>query len=119
MGKFRDFNNIPRWTATLGALREAKADIRAVCDRCEPSRYIDLNRMLAALGPTYTLWNKTPRCTRPGCDGRVFFSASLRSGWPVNMKDALPHEAEGLHHAHMEGYDYDAWKRQGGAAFDF
>jgi hypothetical protein len=118
MGKVRDFNNIPSWSATLGALRQASATVRAICPRCAGFK-ADLERMIEAKGETYSLWNRTTPCPRPGCDGHVWFKASLGSGWPTNMRNAHPAEAEGLHRAHMEGFDYEAWKRQGGDGFDF
>lgn len=106
MGGFREYNEIPAWTATLGDLLQARVELVAVCSRCTPSRKADLNRMIAAKGPLYSLWNRTTRCTRPGCDGRVWFYASRIGAnvWPVKMKNARPHQAKELH---------DAWKASG------
>lgn len=121
MRKNGSYNTITLWSSTIGNLRANQARVRAICQRCSFDQFICLETLEDKMGASFSFWNQRPPCKQPGCDGQVWFQAQLPgSGWPTNMKDGTPHEAEGLHHAWLEGYDYHDWKRrEGGVEVDF
>jgi hypothetical protein len=86
-----DHNHIPAWSESLASLRAERAELTAVCTKCA-SRPASLEKLFAAKGPHFTLWNKTFPCPRPLCPGRVWFYA-CRPGantWPTMMRNAYP-----------------------------
>ena len=65
---------------TVVQLWSLRAQVEARCDRCAVRLRVDLDGLIRARGPDYSLWNKTPRCRVIGCDGRVGFWARDRPG---------------------------------------
>lgn len=52
----------------------------AVCEACGIELRVDLVALIRLSGPGLSLWNKTAKCRRVGCDGRVYFMASPPGG---------------------------------------
>jgi hypothetical protein len=66
------------WTvAQLWALRIL---VEARCSGCNVRLRVDLDGLIRARGPDYSLWNKSPRCRVIGCAGRVAFWGRDRPG---------------------------------------
>lgn len=64
----------PAWTSDLGALVAAGIGVRWSCDRCGKWGDVDLDRVAAAKGEAFDLWNRQARCREtPGCQGPVRF----------------------------------------------
>jgi hypothetical protein len=92
------------WSRTVGSLLAEPAEVRAICSECG-SRPLDLRRVLAACGPSFSFWNRNPPCPYQGCGGRVQFSASRIGAnvWPCQMWGGYPVDAEALLRAWFEG----------------
>jgi hypothetical protein len=67
---------------TLAQLWTLQAMVEARCDTCRVRLRVDLDGLLRARGPDYSLWNKTPRCRVVGCRGGGGFGARDRPGGP-------------------------------------
>jgi len=63
---------------TLAQLWTLRAMVEARCGRCQVRMRVDIDALVRARGPDYSLWNKTPRCRVVGCPGRVTFWAKDR-----------------------------------------
>lgn len=71
---------------TLADLWRQRALVEARCGSCGVRLRVDLDGLLRARGPDYSLWNKAPRCRVLGCAGRVTFWAQDGSGsGPVKL----------------------------------
>lgn len=80
------------WTATVGALKAAGADVIARCSRCDTNRKVNLDDVIAEKGPLFTLWNKSPPCPAEGCTDHVRFQATIPDAgvWPTHMWEGEP-----------------------------
>ena len=72
----------PELAWTLAQLWGMQAMVEARCDTCRVRLRVDLDGLIRARGPDYSLWNKSPRCRVVGCPGRVGFWARDRPGGP-------------------------------------
>lgn len=79
---------IPAYAETVGAMLEANACVVACCTRCKAHRDVDLPKLVAAKGRSYSLLNRRCPCNLTlGCKGwnRFLYSASkttpVRSLW--------------------------------------
>lgn len=90
---------IQSWTTTVGALRAEGAQVQAYCSSCSTTRPVDLDRIIAAKGALYSLWNRTTPCRTPGCSGRVWFRASRPGSntWATQLREAPPEIVAPLH----------------------
>jgi len=68
----------PSWTANVSTMIAEGITARAFCDRCGQWAEVDLERIAAAKGPEFDLWNRSTRCRAEGCTGRVRFQHSGR-----------------------------------------
>ncbi len=94
------FQIVPTWSENVGNLHETGAAVSAFCPRCNVHTPVDLERLIAAKGPLYSLWNRQAKCKTKTCSERVFFIASLpgHSTWPTNMRTPeYPHQTDDLH----------------------
>jgi len=68
----------PRWTHTVSLMKEAGLQVSAGCATCKGwKRQIDLEAIIAAKGPDYSLINKQTPCPfTPGCKGYARFHYS-------------------------------------------
>lgn len=74
----------------LGRFIERGDRVRWICDVCGAIRDVDLQAMLSAAGPDYTLANRRPSC--PLCPGRV--RLVLWPGlWPVSIDTITDRDA--------------------------
>lgn len=60
----------PAWTLTVAAWRDSGHACMVGCSDCKLWRPVDLERVIAAKGPDYSLWNRRVRC---GCGAHVIF----------------------------------------------
>lgn len=60
----------PSWVQTVGAAKAEGAQIKAWCDKCNETRLVDYDRLIAQKGPDYSLINRRSKCA---CGGWVFF----------------------------------------------
>jgi len=79
-------SHVPRtpaaWQATVGALIDNKAIVHACCSRCNLWRPANLQAIADMMGRDYSLWDRRPRCSTPGCNAAIFFHASIAEGTP-------------------------------------
>lgn len=79
---------IPQWAEAIGAMLDSRCCIVAACTKCGVHRDVDLAKLIAAKGRSYSLVNRRCPCRiTPGCKGwnRFHYSASestpLRPLW--------------------------------------
>lgn len=77
-------------------------DVYAQCPigRCSNKMAVNLRLVASVKGPGYSLWNRRPKCRRPGCDGKMLLWARA-PGMPAH---------EGLIYVE-QGPVKPAWKR--------
>ena len=71
----------PNYTANLAAMIAAGVAVKAMCERCEGSRDVDLAALVAVKGAEYDLWGRRTRCRiTEGCEGwcRLYFNGRGR-----------------------------------------
>lgn len=84
---------IPVWTEDLGSLQAATGDGARVyekCSSCRTEAQVDLESLIADVGPRFTLWNFHPPCHRQDCSGALWFRAQPRNYFHVIMQGAPP-----------------------------
>lgn len=76
MGRRAGPCGFPSWTDTVGAMKNARDSnpdaccVQVSCDRCEGYRDVDLDALIAAKGPGYSIVNRRSRCKlTKGCRG--------------------------------------------------
>jgi hypothetical protein len=80
MGGRAPITRFPAWTATIRSIIEAQArrpehsNVTWFCNACGAHGVPDLQRILAAKGPGYSLVNRRTRCRKKGCKGWVRFN---------------------------------------------
>lgn len=78
-------DRFPAWTATLGAMIDSEASVRALCSLGCGFRDIDLAALAGLLGRDYSLVGRRCRCRiTPGCAGWnsfYFLSGVYRPLW--------------------------------------
>ena len=99
---------IQSWTTTVGALKAEGAVVQAYCSSCSATSSVDLDRIIAAKGDLYSLWNRTAPCRTRGCRGRVWFKASRPGSntWATQLREAPPEIVAPLHEA------WEAWRTE-------
>jgi hypothetical protein len=88
---------IPKWTEDVGEMKAAGVELWENCDTCRHTVRLDLDALIAAFGPRFSLWNRQPRCHHPGCGGRLWFRAQPRNAFHKILLDAPAPEARRLH----------------------
>jgi hypothetical protein len=74
-------NPCPDWAQSIGALIAAGATCRVQCGTCFGTKGLDLERIAAARGRDFCLWNKRSRCRlSPGCRGTARFYVVQHAG---------------------------------------
>lgn len=71
----------PTYTANLVALIAEDVTVKAMCERCNASRIVDLAALVAVKGADYDLWCRRTRCRiTEGCGGwcRFYFNGRGR-----------------------------------------
>ena len=68
------------WQSSIDGMIEANVTCRASCSTCNAWMPVDLEKVKAAMGGDFCLWDRRPRCRTPGCDSRVSFHAKLPNG---------------------------------------
>jgi hypothetical protein len=74
---------IPKWSATLGGLKDSDAIVRAHCRRCGNTFKVELGLLISHFGKGYSLYDRTSSCRIYKCDGECFFLASPGGGTPL------------------------------------
>lgn len=61
---------------TVGTMRRDGWVISTRCPRCHLDCWVDLNTLVRLNGSELKLWNRTARCRRYSCSGRMVFLAT-------------------------------------------
>lgn len=61
----------PAWAATLGAIKDHGTQVRAICNVCRYHKDADIDRMIAARGRDYSLWDRRRSCPVIACAGKL------------------------------------------------
>ncbi|ALJ12655.1 hypothetical protein ATM17_12605 [Sphingopyxis macrogoltabida] len=73
---------------TLGDMLRIGVGAKVACNRCQCERVINLEMLIAKVGPSYSLFNRRCRCKLlPGCQGWNYFLHD-RSGVWLPFRDA-------------------------------
>ncbi len=112
--RYETVDDIPPFARTVGAAKAADILIQASCSTCGRHRPVDLDRVIGAKGPAFSLVNRRPRCTlTDDCLGRVRFSHSgrgvlrsmetpdYRQWWDDRDRDARHREEERVRERHQ------------------
>ena len=84
MGRSTKFYElIPKWSATLGGLKDSDAIVRAHCRKCSSTFKVEADLLISHFGRNYTLYDKTSSCRIYSCDGICLFLASPGGGTPL------------------------------------
>lgn len=81
----RKFGTVPLWpkhVQCVGNMRDMKADVAAVCEKCRTKFKVDLEALVQLRGRSYSLIDKRGPCRRYECDGLAFFVWSPGRGVP-------------------------------------
>lgn len=78
---------MPNAPDTIGWFIEHDRQVEWACDLHQPGHHgpVDLQPILAAHGPGFSLTNRRPPCRVPGCLGRAIFS-DVSSTWPRRLE---------------------------------
>lgn len=60
---------------TVDDMRRHGWDVISRCATCGLVMRVDLAALATLRGPTFSLWNRKPRCRRLGCTGHASFQA--------------------------------------------
>ena len=83
---------LPEWSSTIRALKDNGSVVHWDCCHCKAHGKLDLERVAAAKGWDFCLWDKLRVCER--CDGIVVYSAARQpTNWPQQL---LTHEGKQL-----------------------
>lgn len=74
----------PGEESEVGWLTAQERKVKARCLVCETIRDVDLQAILLAKGPLFSLSNRRPHCHETNCPGRVIFEDWSRM-WPVSL----------------------------------
>lgn len=76
---------------TVQQMQDQAWDLLSKCDTCGLLMRVDLATIIKVRGPEFSLWNRTSRCRRVGCGGRVEFLAKApRMGWHEPLRAPGP-----------------------------
>lgn len=76
------------YTPTLGDMLRNGVRAKVECNRCQCERHINLEMLIAKVGPDYSLYNRRCRCKMmPNCLGHNYFLHN-RSGVWLPFRDA-------------------------------
>lgn len=81
----RKFGAVPLWPKHIqcvGNMRDMKADVAAVCEKCRTKFRVDLEAIVQLRGRSFSLIDKRGPCRRYDCDGLAFFVWSPGTGIP-------------------------------------
>ncbi|MEQ9151906.1 MAG: hypothetical protein RLO06_10525 [Parvibaculum sp.] len=67
---------------TLAKIRDAGVPVRAFCDRCRNAFDIEVERLIAAYGPDFSLINRRGICRTHSCSGTCSFQVQPGRGLP-------------------------------------
>lgn len=82
---------------TIGVMRSNGWLVRSRCLLCHVELLVDLDVMIKLNGEDLKLWDRTARCRRAGCAGRMIFLGSP-PGWHLSFWPLLtpPSTSTGL-----------------------
>ncbi len=72
----------PRVVQTVGAMQAADIPMFARCSRCEGTFKVNLELLIRAYGPDYSLLNRRGICPHLECDGTCVFLVKTGAGAP-------------------------------------
>jgi hypothetical protein len=74
---------IPKWSATLGGIKDSDAIVRAHCRKCSNTFKVDVGLLISHFGRNYSLYDRTSSCRIYSCEGECLFLASPGGGTPL------------------------------------
>jgi len=72
----------PRHVQTIGAMKKEQVPVFAHCSKCAGSFKVNLDLLIQAYGPGFSLINRKGPCPSLRCEGRCHFLAQTGSGVP-------------------------------------
>lgn len=77
----------PRWVQTIGNMQRelekgASLEVKAVCAKCGGEFRVEIDLLVRAFGPEFSLIDQRGRCRMRHCDGGVVFLYSNGPGTP-------------------------------------